>query len=266
MTDQARPVLRGGPGGPAVVLDGLVKAFNGRLAVDHLSLQIPAGSVYGMLGPNGAGKTTSMLMVSGLMRPDAGSVQVLGHDVWSDPAGAKALFGVSPDGLRLFDMLSAAELLRYVGELRSMPGPVIAQRSAELLHVLGLSEAANVVVADFSAGMTKKIGLACAMLHAPRLLILDEPFESVDPVSAQTMRGVIARYVAGGGTVVISSHVMELVETVCDHVAVIVAGRVLAAGRTDDVRGGISLHQRFLDLVGAGPAGDFDGGLAWLRS
>ncbi len=253
-----------GPGGPpAVALEGLFKDFDGRLAVDNLWLQIPRGSIYGMLGPNGAGKTTSMLMMSGLLRPDAGRVWVLGRDVWSDPAAAKELFGVSPDGFRLFDMLSAAELLRYVGELRSMPGRVIAERSAELLHVLGLAGSADVVVADFSAGMTKKIGLACAMLHAPRLLILDEPFESVDPVSAQTMRRVLTRYVTGGGTVVMSSHVMELVEAICDHVAVIVEGRVLAAGRTEDVRGGMSLQQRFLDLVGAG-RDDLRGGLQWL--
>nr|WP_243758036.1 ABC transporter ATP-binding protein [Allobranchiibius sp. GilTou38] len=249
----------------AVVFDGLSKAFGGRVAVDRLSLQIPVGSVYGVLGPNGAGKTTSMLMASGLLRPDAGRVQVLGNDVWADPVAAKALFGVAPDGLRLFDGLSAQELLRFVGELRSMPGPVIAERAAELLHVLGLADAANVVVADFSAGMTKKIGLACAMLHAPRVLILDEPFESVDPVSAQTMRAVIARYVAGGGTVVMSSHVMELVEAVCDHVAVIVGGRALAAGRTSDVQGGMSLHERFLQLAGVG-ADELGSGLQWLQS
>ena len=249
----------------AVVFDGLCKTFAGRVAVDRLSLQIPVGSVYAVLGPNGAGKTTSMLMASGLLRPDAGRVQVLGHDVWADPVAAKRLFGIAPDGFRLFEDLSARELLRFVGELRSMPGPVIAARSVELLQVLGLAHASDVVVADFSAGMKKKIGLACAMLHAPRVLILDEPFESVDPVSAQTMRAVISRYVAGGGTVVMSSHVMELVEAVCDHVAVIVGGRTLAAGRTSDVRGGMSLHQRFLQLAGVG-ADDLGCGLQWLQS
>lgn len=248
-----------------MVLEGLVKTFGGSVAVDHLSLRVPAGSMFGLVGPNGAGKTTTLSMTTGLLRPDHGTATVLGHDVWSDPAAAKAVMGIAPDGMRLFDTLSGGELLRFVGELRSMPRALVRERSAELLQVLGLAESENVVVADYSAGMTKKIGLACALLHAPRLLVLDEPFESVDPVSADTILAILRRFVAGGGTVIMSSHVMEFVEVVCDRVAVVAGGRVLAAGTTAQVQGGMPLRQRFLSLVGATgmPA---DGGLQWLQS
>ena len=148
--------------------------------------------------------------------------------MWADPAAAKAVMGISPDGMRLFEQLSGRELLTYVGALRRMPREVTAARAAELLTVLDLADDASTVVADYSAGMVKKISLAAALIHAPRLLVLDEPFEAVDPVSGQTIRTILRRYVAGGGTVVMSSHVMELVEGLCDRVAVIAGGRVLA--------------------------------------
>ncbi|MCT3017098.1 ABC transporter ATP-binding protein, partial [Propionibacterium freudenreichii] len=183
-------------------------------------------------------------------------------DVWADPARAKALMGVLPDGLRLFDRLSGRELLKFVGQMRRMDEATITDRSNQLLSTLGLSEDANTMVADYSAGMTKKIGLACALIHRPRLLVLDEPFESVDPVSGETIREILHEFVAGGGTVVLSSHVMELVETLCDAVAVMAAGRLLAIGDTDDVRQGKPLQQRFLELVGAHHLEG--GGLSWL--
>ena len=148
--------------------------------------------------------------------------------MWSDPAGAKALIGMLPDGMRLFDRLTGTELLRYVGLLRRVPPADIASRSAELLQALGLAEDANMLVVEYSAGMTKKIGLACALIHAPRLVILDEPFESVDPVSGEHIRAILRGYVASGGTVVLSSHVMELVESLCDELAVVAQG---GAGR-----------------------------------
>ncbi|GMA19132.1 ABC transporter ATP-binding protein [Arsenicicoccus piscis] len=246
----------------ALVLQGLIKDFDGSRAVDSLSLTVPSGSLFGLVGPNGAGKTTTLSMATGLLRPDQGTATVLGHDVWADPAGAKALMGVLPDGMRLFDRLSGAELLRYVGLLRRLPADVVAQRSADLLGVLGLD--ADKLVVDYSAGMTKKIGLACALIHGPRLLVLDEPFEAVDPVSGEGIRSILRGYVQGGGTVILSSHVMELVESLCDRLAVIAQGRVLAEGRVEDVRAGESLQQRFLDLVGGPVSGSED--LAWLRS
>ena len=248
--------------GPALELVGLVKEFRGRRVVHGLSLEVPRGSLYGLVGPNGAGKTTTLSMATGLLRPDGGTARILGHDVWADPAAAKAVMGISPDGMRLFEQLSGRELLTYVGALRRMPREVTAERAAELLTVLDLAEDASTVVADYSAGMVKKISLAAALIHAPRLLVLDEPFEAVDPVSGQTIRTILRRYVAGGGTVVMSSHVMELVEGLCDRVAVIAGGRVLAEDTTAGMTRDGSLHQRFLELVGATDAAGE--GLTWL--
>lgn len=246
---------------PALQLQHLTKRFGAKLAVDNLSLDVPAGSMFGLVGPNGAGKTTTLSMATGLLRPDAGTAAVLGHEVWHDPAGAKALMGVLPDGMRLFDRLSGHELLTYVGQLRRVPAADIERRRTDLLGALGLTADADKLIVDYSAGMTKKIGLACALIHAPRLLILDEPFEAVDPVSGEGIRQILHGYVRGGGTVVFSSHVMELVESLCDHLAVIGGGRILAAGTLDDVRAGESLQRRFLDLVGGTAA---TGDLSWL--
>lgn len=248
----------------ALELSGLVKRFGAKVAVDDLTLSVPAGCLFGLVGPNGAGKTTTLSMATGLLRPDQGTAVVQRCDVWTDPPAAKALMGVLPDGLRLFDRLSGRELLHYVGRLRRVPMATIAERTDELLEALGLTDDANNLVVDYSAGMTKKIGLACALIHAPRLLILDEPFEAVDPVSGQGIRQILRGFVSGGGTVVMSSHVMELVESLCDRLAVIAAGKVLADGTLDEVRAGESLQQRFLDLVGVHEADE--GALAWLRS
>ena len=222
---------------PALALTGLAKRFGAKVAVDDLHLTVRPGCLFGLVGPNGAGKTTTLSMATGLLRPDAGRAEILGRDVWSDPAGAKALIGMLPDGMRLFDRLTGTELLRYVGLLRRVPPDDIASRSAELLQALGLADDAHTLVVEYSAGMTKKIGLACALIHAPRLVILDEPFESVDPVSGEHIRAILRGYVASGGTVVLSSHVMELVESLCDELAVVAQGRVLAAGTLDEVRG-----------------------------
>ena len=220
--------------------------------------------MFALVGPNGAGKTTTLSMATGLLRPDAGVARVLDHDVWSDPAVAKALMGVLPDGLRLFDRLSGWELLHYVGLLRKVLPAEIESRSGDLLEALGLQADRDTLVVEYSAGMTKKIGLACALIHAPRLLILDEPFEAVDPVSGEGIRSILRNYARSGGTVVMSSHVMELVESLCDELALVAQGRVLAGGTLDEVRAGSSLQQRFLELVGFHAAGEES--LAWLRS
>ncbi|GAA5153212.1 ABC transporter ATP-binding protein [Microbacterium pseudoresistens] len=249
---------------PVLSLRSLRKQFGQKVAVDDLSLDVPAGSMLGLLGPNGAGKTTTLAMTTGLLRPDAGTAQVLGADVWTDPAAAKARMGVLPDGVRMFDRLTGDELLRYTGLLRGLPESEVVSRSAELLDALGLTDAGDTLVVDYSAGMRKKIGLACALIHAPRLLILDEPLEAVDPVSGETIRQILRAYVDGGGTVVLSSHVMELVESLCDRVAIIAEGRLLAHGALDEVRAGMTLQQRFLALVGGHDLGSET--LAWLRS
>jgi ABC-2 type transport system ATP-binding protein len=230
--------------------------------VSGVDLEVPAGSFYGLLGPNGAGKTTTLSMAVGLLRPDAGHAVVLGHDVWADPQAAKRTLGVLPDGVRLFDRLTGAELLAYHGLLRGMDAAVVDQRAHELLDVLALGAGNRTLVVDYSAGMKKKIGLACALLHGPRLLVLDEPFEAVDPVSAALIRDILQRYVTGGGTVIFSSHVMEVVERICSHVAILADGGIRVRGTLDEVRGDRSLEDVFVQVVGGRTATGDE--LAWL--
>jgi ABC-2 type transport system ATP-binding protein len=246
----------------AVRTSGLAKRFGANWAVAGIDLEVPHGSFAGLLGPNGAGKTTTLSMVTGLLRPDAGTVAVAGHDVWTDPVAVKARIGVLPEGLRLFERLSGRELLAYNGRLRRLPVADIDQRSHDLLRLMGLVADADKLVVDYSTGMRKKIGLAAALLHNPSVLFLDEPFEGVDPVSANTIREVLVRYTASGATVVFSSHVMELVERLCDWVTVMTHGRIVAQGTTDSVRHGRSLNDAFIDLVGGAAQHPED--LAWL--
>jgi ABC-2 type transport system ATP-binding protein len=236
---------------PALSIAGLRKAFGPKQAVAGIDLAVPHGCFFGLVGPNGAGKTTTLRMATGLLRPDAGSVWVDGIDVWGDPVVAKAVIGVLPEELRLFERLTGRELLVYTGLLRGLPNDVVDGRAGELLDVLGLTESAGNLVVDYSHGMSKKIALAAALLHAPRLLFLDEPFEAIDPVSARVIRSVLERYTEGGATVVFSSHVMELVERLCDRVAIMHQGRLVAEGSLDDVRSGGTLEDAFVSLVGA---------------
>jgi len=246
----------------ALELHGLVKRFDQKLAVDSIDLAVPAGSFYGLVGPNGAGKTTTLSMATGLLRPDAGTVAIHGLDVWSNLVDAKRLVGVLSDGVRLFDRLTGLQLVTYAGLLHGMPRETVAERAADLLQMFDLDTAGGTLVVDYSAGMTKKIALACALVHAPRLLVLDEPFESVDPVSAANIRDILEGFVSSGGTVIVSSHAMDLVQRMCDHVAVIAQGRVLASGTTDEVRDGSTLEDRFVELVGGRRTGK---GPEWLR-
>ena len=191
-------------------------------------------------------------------------VLVDGVDVWADPPAAKAVIGVVPAEARLFERLSGAELLEYSGRLRGMPAGEARSRSAQLLDVLDLAADAKRLVADYSTGMRKKAALGCALIHNPSVLFLDEPLEGVDPVSGDVIRRLLTRFVGSGSTVLFSSHVMELVEQVCDHVSIIDKGRIVATGTTDQVRGGKTLQQAFIDLVGSRP-GDEEG-LTWLGS
>lgn len=247
----------------ALELRGLTKRFAGATAVDGISLTVPHGSFYGLVGPNGAGKTTTLSMATGLLRPDAGQALVHGIDVWRDPLAAKRLIGNLADGVDLYDRLTGEQLITFSGLLFGLDRATIAHRTADLLRLLDLESSAGTVVADYSAGMTKKIALAAALVHSPRLLVLDEPFESVDPVSAANIRDILHGFVAGGGTVVVSSHSMDLVQRMCDHVAIVGAGRVLVAGTVDEVRGSGQLEDRFLELVGGRRHGESP---EWLLS
>lgn len=246
---------------PAIEIRGLTKAFGQKVAVDRINLDIPSGSFYGLVGRNGAGKTTTISMVTGMLMPSEGTAYVRGIDMWADPLKAKAHLGVLPDGVHLFDKLTGEQLITYSGYLHRIDKETVASRVKDLLAAMDLTDAAGRAVADYSAGMTKKIALAAALVHAPSVLILDEPFEAVDPVSAANIQDILRGFVASGGTVIISSHVMDLVQRLCDHVAVMDSGRILAAGTVDEVRAGVSLEERFVQLVGGRTSSE---GLSWL--
>lgn len=247
---------------PAMRLSELVKRFGEKVAVAGLDLTVPTGSFYGLVGPNGAGKTTTLSMATGLLRPDAGTARIHGVDVWAQPVEAKRLIGNLADGVRLFDRLTGEQLVTYTGMMFGLSRDEVASRTADLLRIMDLGEAAGTPVVDYSAGMTKKVALACALVHAPRLLVLDEPFESVDPVSAANIEDILRGYTASGGTVIVSSHSMDLVQRMCDHVAVIAQGRLLASGTVDEVRGAQTLQDRFVELVGGRHHSE---GPQWLR-
>jgi len=265
-TDPARPTPGGHsaaePAAFALQVRGLWKSYGAKVAVADLNLDIPKASFFGLVGPNGAGKTTTLRMCTGLLRPDAGAVWIDGMSVWHNLVRAKSIVGVLPEDLHLFDRLTGAELLTFNGLLRGLPADLVAERSRELLEAFGMAEAASTMVIDYSHGMKKKIGLAAALIHGPRVLFLDEPFEAVDPVSARSIRAVLERHISNGATVVFSSHVMELVERLCDRVGIVHQGRLVANGPLDDVRGDGSLEEAFVRLVGGDqPAGNE---LGWL--
>ncbi len=247
----------------AIRIRGLVKSFGDHTAVNGVDLTVPAGSFYGIVGPNGAGKTTTLSIVAGLLRADAGSVTICGIDQAAKPLAAKRVMGVLPDRLRTFDRLTGRQLLFYYGLLRGLASDVIEKRVSDLARAFDLGDALSRVVSDYSAGMTKKIMLAGAMIHSPRVLVLDEPFEAVDPVSSAVILDILRAYVSHGGTVILSSHGMDLVERVCSRVAIIVGGDVLAEGTIDEVRAGQTLEARFVELSGG--TGEVEG-LEWLHT
>ncbi len=251
------------PGHPAIQITGLAKSFGQKLAVAGINLLVPRGSFYGLLGPNGAGKSTTLAMVTGLLRPDAGTIEVAGIDAIADPLTLKQHIGVVPESLLLFERLTGAELLEYVGLIRGLAPDVTVERAAELLTVFDLHAESGKLIVDYSQGMRKKISLAAALIHAPAVLLLDEPFESVDPVSVRTIKQVLHEFVSSGATVVFSSHVMETVEDLCDHVSILNHGHVVAAGPLDVISQGRRLEQVFAEVVGAAmPETDQ---LTWLR-
>lgn len=246
----------------ALQVQNLWKSFDGVAAVAGIDLAVPAGTFYGLLGPNGAGKSTTLAMATGLLRPDAGAITVDGLDVWADPVAVKARIGVVPETLLLFERLSGRELLDYVGRLRKLSAEDVAVRSEQLLAVLGMTDDAHKLIVDFSQGMRKKISLAASLLHAPRVLFLDEPFESVDPVSVRHIRTVLDQIVGGGATIIFSSHVMATVESLCDHVTILDHGQVVAYGNMGDITAQGTLEDAFVRAVGAE---SLDGAaLSWL--
>ncbi len=246
----------------AVETHGLTRRFGDLLAVDHLDLAVPSGSFYGFLGPNGAGKSTTLKCLTGLLRPSEGSMTILGRDPASAAMEIKRETGVVPEEEALFERLTASETLTFVGKIYGLDRAALEHRSAELLELLDLTGSAGKLVADYSHGMRKKLAMAVALLPAPRLLFLDEPFEGIDAVASRQIKDVLHAFVRRGGTVLLTSHVLEIVERVADHVGIINRGRLVAQGRLEEVAAGRSLEDAFIALVGAGALEKPD--LEWL--
>lgn len=234
---------------PAVRVSGLTKSFSGHMAVEPLDLSIAQGTFFGLIGPNGAGKTTTLSMIAGLLRPDGGSVRVSGVDAVTQPREAARALGVVPDGVQTFDRLSGRQLLHSFAMLRGLTSDVAHSRMGDLSRAFDLVDALDRPVREYSTGMTKKVILAGAMIHSPRVLVLDEPFESVDPISCGIILDILDAYVAHGGTVILSSHGLELVEKHCSDIAVLVGGRLAAHGTVAEVRADRSLRDTLTELV-----------------
>ena len=242
----------------AVETHGLVRTFGAKRAVDGIDLRVPAGSFYGFLGPNGAGKSTTIKCLTGLLRPSSGEMRILGLDPATASVEIKRRLGVVPEDLALFDRLTAAETLSFVGQVHGMPAETFKARSADLLSLMDLTTAATTLVADFSHGMKKKLSLAAALLSAPRLLFLDEPFEGIDAVASRQIKDLLHAFVARGGTVFLTSHILEIVERLCDHIGIINKGRLVAQEQIETLRLRAGPHrtleETFFELVGADPA------------
>ncbi len=238
----------------AVETKGLTREFAGFRAVDGIDLAVPVGSLYGFLGPNGAGKSTTIKCLTGLLKPTAGTMRILGLDPLSDPVAVKRRIGVVPEDLALFDRLTAEETLSFVAQVHGIDDATAHARATDLLSLMDLESAANTLVTDFSHGMRKKLSLAAALLPAPKLLFLDEPFEGIDAVASRQIKDLLLGFVARGGTIFLTSHILEIVERLSTHIGVIVRGRMVAQGRMDELRSGAgdgrTLEERFIELVG----------------
>ena len=235
----------------AIETDGLTRLFDGRPAVEDLSLAVPEGAFYGFLGPNGAGKSTTIKMLTGLLAPSHGRARVLGVDLGGDPVAVKRWIGVVPDGLGLFERLSGAEQLRIHAQLYGLDRREAARRTEELLDALELGDHAGKLVSGYSHGMKKKLALGCALIHGPRLLFLDEPFEGIDALAVTGIRGLLQDLVARRAmTIFLTSHVLEVVERLVTHVGIVRQGRLAAQGTLAEVRGAGSLEEVFIRTVG----------------
>ena len=239
----------------AIETKGLRKVFGDLVAVDGIDLAVPRGSFYGFLGPNGAGKSTTIKCLTGLLRPTAGQFRILDLDPTVEPVAVKKKIGVMPEDLALFDRLTGAETLTFVGQVHGLDAANLRARSAELLDLMDLRQAAGDLVADYSHGMRKKISLAAALLPAPRLLFLDEPFEGIDAIASRQIKELLSQFVKGGGTIFLTSHILEIVERLCDHIGIIHKGKLVAQGTVAELRGsagaGKTLEDLFLEYVGA---------------
>ena len=242
----------------AVETRGLTRDFGSFRAVAGIDLAVPAGSFYGFLGPNGAGKSTTIKCLTGLLKPTAGTMRILRMDPSAEPVAVKRRIGVVPEDLALFERLTAEETLYFVAQVHGMDEAVARSRSADLLKLMDLESSTGTLVTDFSHGMRKKLSLAAALLPAPRLLFLDEPFEGIDAIASREIKELLLSFVSRGGTIFLTSHILEIVERLSTHIGVIAGGRLVAQGPIAELRaaqgGGQTLEELFIGLVGGGAA------------
>lgn len=256
---------------PAIETRALTRSFQNFRAVDSLDLTVERGQFFGFLGPNGAGKSTTIKMLTGLLAPSSGILRIFGEDLLAHPVEIKRQIGVVPEGMALFGKLTASEYLTFVGRMYGLDAATTRARTAELLDFMGLANERKKLIADFSHGMSKKLALAAAVIHAPKLLFLDEPFEGVDAIAARTLKSMLQGMIARGATIFLTTHVLEIVERLCSHVGIISHGRLVAQGSLEELRAGVrarlaaahesdlpgnnatlTLEQMFLAIVGEG--------------
>ena len=261
---------------PAILTEGLTRRFGELLAVQNVNLNVAQGQFFGFLGPNGAGKSTTIKMLTGLLASTAGRMQILGIDFDADPIAVKRQIGVVPEGMALFGRLTGAEYLEFVGRMYGLDRDTTARRTDDLLEFMHLADDRTKLVTDYSHGMQKKLALAAAVIHGPKVLFLDEPFEGVDAIAANTLKAMLQGMIARGSTIFLTSHVLEIVERLCSHVAIIHRGSLVAQGSLDELRAGVqagahastapgeklTLEEIFLSVVGGSQQVEQE--LSWL--
>ena len=260
----------------AIVTENLTRRFGDLIAVEQVNLSVAPGQFFGFLGPNGAGKSTTIKMLTGLLAPTAGRIRILGLDLIENLIDAKRQIGVVPEGMALYGRLTGAEFLNFAGRMYGLDRAIAAQRAAELLEFMQLNDRPKALITDYSHGMQKKMAMAAAVIHAPKILFLDEPFEGVDAIASGTIKAMLQRMIARGATIFLTSHVLEIVERLCSHVAIIHKGRLVAQGSIEELRAGVesrqpgaetggaklTLEQIFLDIVGGSRLATQE--LSWL--
>ncbi len=257
----------------AILTENLTRRFGDFTAVQEVNLRVAPGQFYGFLGPNGAGKSTTIKMLTGLMAPTSGGMQILGMNLATHMVEVKQQIGVVPEGMALFGRLTGSEYLNFVGRMYGLDRTTAAQRAAELLEFMELTDHPKTLITDYSHGMQKKLAMAAAVIHGPKVLFLDEPFEGVDAIASNTLKAMLQRMISRGATIFLTSHVLEIVERLCTHVGIINNGRLVAQGSLDELRTGItdearpgermSLEEFFLKTVGCPRTATQE--LSWLE-
>jgi ABC-2 type transport system ATP-binding protein len=225
---------------PAISTEHLTRRFGDLVAVQDVNLRVAPGQFFGFLGPNGAGKSTTIKMLTGLLTPTSGRMQILGVDLTQDSVAVKRQIGVVPEGMALFGRLTGSEYLNFVGRMYGLDRSTAAKRTAELLDFMQLVDQPKALVTDYSHGMQKKLALAAAVIHGPKILFLDEPFEGVDAIASNTLKSMLQNMIARGATIFLTSHVLEIVERLCSHVAIIHRGQLVAQGSLEELRAGVA--------------------------